>query len=131
MAWYPELKLGAVVLTNSHQSRISIRSPCVMNVLDNIIASNIPLYRQRFISATHATPAYPAEIKGDDLTNDALRNLIKSKALPEDAAALQRRSAYAGTYIISSWGFPGETFEIIEPNGELAWSYHGDVSQFT
>lgn len=129
MAWYPELKLGAVVLTNAHQSQ-SYAFQLNMNVLDNIIGGNIPLFRQRYIKAAHTSPAYPVGIKGDSLTDDALRKLIKSKTLPVDADALQRRSDYAGTYIISSWGFPGETFEIIDANGELAWSYPGNLSQY-
>ncbi len=27
-------------------------------------------------------------------------------------------------------GFPGETFEITDSNGELAWSYQGGMSQY-
>jgi CubicO group peptidase (beta-lactamase class C family) len=130
MSWYPELKLGVVVLSNAHQS-VSYPFNLGLNVLDSIIAGNIPLYRTRYISATHSSPAYPAKIKGDVVSDDALRTLIQSKTLPEDAAALQRRNSYAGTYIISSWGFPSDTFELKDSNGKLAWSYQGGLSQYS
>jgi hypothetical protein len=129
MAWYPELKLGALVLTNAHQSQ-SYAFQLNMNVLDNIIVGNIPLFRQRYVNADHPSPAYPAEIKGNNLSDNELRSLIQSKALPVDAADLQRRSAYAGTYIISGFGFPGETFEITNSNGEMAYSYQGELNQY-
>ena len=129
MAWYPELKLGAVVLSNAHQTESYSFSLC-MDVLDNIIVGNIPLYRQRYVNATFTSPAYPTVTKGDNLTNDALLKLINSKALPGDAAALQRRSGYVGTYITTTWGFPDETFEISATNGDLAWIYHGNLSMY-
>ena len=129
MAWYPELKLGAVVLSNAHQTDSYSFSLC-MNVMDSIIAGNIPLYRQRYVSATSTSPAYPQAPKGNTLMDNVLRNLIASKALPEDAAALQRRSGYVGTYITTTWGFPDETFEISDTNGDLAWIYHGKLSMY-
>ena len=63
MAWYPELKLGALVLTNSHQQDGYSFTLC-QDVLDHIIGGDIPLYRERFISATHVTPAYPPDREG-------------------------------------------------------------------
>ena len=104
MAWYPELKLGAVVLSNSGEHAYSFN--LCLDVLDDIIAGNIPLYRQRYLSATHTSPSYPAEINTGILSNFDLRYLIRSKALPEDAAALQRRGNYAGTYIMLDHGIP-------------------------
>lgn len=130
MAWYPELKLGALVLTNSHQQDGYSFTLC-QDVLDHIIAGDIPLYRERFISATHVTPAYPPDKKGAVLTDNALRDLIKSKALADDAAAQRRRSPYTGTYIVTAWGIPIDTFEIHDANGEIAWTYLGDESLYT
>ena len=45
----------------------------------------------------------------------------------------RRRSKYAGTYILTTWGFPGtgDTFEIHDANGEFAWIYPGDLSEYT
>jgi hypothetical protein len=129
MAWYPELKLGALVLTNAHQSDNYTFDLC-QNVLDRIIASNIPLYRQRYVDARHVTPALLPDRKGKILTDAALQDLIRSKELPADAIAIQRRNAYANTYIISSWGLPGETFEISSADGVLSWVYNGTLSQY-
>jgi hypothetical protein len=126
MVWYPELKLGSVVLTNFPQPD----GYCVHlseDVLDSIIASDIPLYRQRYISATRIDPAYPSDGKGEILSEATLRDLIAGKALPEDAAARQRRSEAVGTYIVTSWGFPIETIEIAEKDGKLTWTYTGDM----
>jgi hypothetical protein len=126
MAWYPELKLGIVVLTNADQKRSYPVHLC-FDVLDAIIGSDIPFYRQQFLNAAHIPPAYPLKIKEDSLSNDALQKLIQNKALPVNAAADSHRSAYAGTYVITAWGFPGETIEIKDSNGELSWTYPGDT----
>jgi hypothetical protein len=126
MVWYPDLKLGSVVLTNYPQPD----GYCVQlseGVLESIMMTDIPLYHQRSISATRVAPAYPPDMKGEVLTSDALRNLIASKALPEDASAKQRRSAAVGTYLTTYWGFPGETIEIGETDGKLTWTYQGGM----
>ncbi|HEX7974698.1 MAG TPA: serine hydrolase domain-containing protein [Anaerolineales bacterium] len=130
MGWYPELKLGVVVLTNSDKTG-SYAFNLALKVLDDIIAGNIPHYRQQYISYKKTSPSHPAQVKMDNLSDEALLNLIRSKALPQDAAALQRRSSYAGTYIITDRGFPGETFEISAPTGELGWSYQGKLSLYS
>jgi hypothetical protein len=58
-----------------------------------------------------------------------LKALIDSKALPRDAAARARASAYAGKYTVS--GAPAVTVEIIEDNGALAYSFEGQASTLT
>jgi CubicO group peptidase (beta-lactamase class C family) len=126
MVWYPDLKLGSVVLINFPQPD-SYVVDLSEGVLESIMMSNIPLYHQRSISATRVAPAYPPDTKGEILTADALRNLIATKALPEDAPARQRRSAAVGTYLTTFWGFPGETIEIGEMDGKLTWSYQGGM----
>ena len=128
MAWYPDLKLGAVVLSNATTPGAYAVSLCE-NVLDSIINSNISLYRQRFESATYPSPAYSPDTKSSILFNPALRNLIESKTLPTDAASLQRRSAYAGKYILSSRCFPSDTFLITFSNDKLAYIHQGGESK--
>jgi hypothetical protein len=130
MAWYPELKLGALVLTNAADQGGYSFNLC-QAVLDSIIAGNIPLYRQRYVSASHAAPAYPADTRGTILTDAALRDLIAARQVPQDAAARMRRAGYTGTYVISSGGFPADdVFEINDSNGQLAWTYDGGEEQF-
>jgi CubicO group peptidase (beta-lactamase class C family) len=128
MAWYPDLKLGAVVLSNTITPGAYAVSLCE-DVLDDIIISNIPLYHQRSIHATQVAPAYPPDTKGSILYNLALRSLIDNKSLPVDAAAQERRSAYAGTYILSGFGFPNDTFDITYSNGKLAYFHQGGESK--
>lgn len=132
MVWYPDLKLGSVVLINYPQPD-SYVVDLSEGVLDSIMMNNIPLYHQRSISATQVSPAYPPDRKAEILTDSALRNLIASKALPEDEAARKRRSAAIGTYLSTYWGFPSETIEIGETGGKLTWTYHGGmmISQST
>lgn len=135
IAWYPELKLGIVVLANAipqdaYPFNLSI------DVLDKIIANNPSLYKERLASTPHVTPAYPLDTNTKVLTDSALRDLIATKALPEDAASEQeaaqkRRSTYAGTYVISDTGFPSDTFVISDLNGLLIWTYDGDEEQFS
>ncbi len=129
MAWYPELKLGALVLTNAVDNSGYSFELC-HNVLDSIIAGSIPLYRQRYVSATHVTPAYPPVTQGTVLTDDALRNLIASKALEQNAEAESVQQGYVGTYVVSNAGFPGDTFTISDMNGNLAWSYSANEEMF-
>jgi CubicO group peptidase (beta-lactamase class C family) len=129
MAWYPELKLGIVVLSNARQTDSYSFNLC-LDVLDSIIASDIPLYRERFVSAAHPTPAYLPDTKGDVLYDNDFRDLIASKALAEGSTAVQNRRAFAGTYITTVWGFPDETIEIHEADGKLTWTYHGGLPQF-
>lgn len=128
MAWYPDLKLGGVVLSNATTPGAYAVSLCE-NVLDSIIKSNISLYHQRFESAARPSPAYPPDTKSSILFNPALRDLIESKTLPMDAAALQRRSAYAGKYILSSRGFPSDLFLITFSNDMLAYVHQGGESK--
>jgi hypothetical protein len=85
MAWYPDLKLGAVVFSNAITPDAYAVSLCE-EVLDSIIHSNIPLYRQRLENAQHPSPAYPTDTQGIILPDPAMRRLIESKSLPADAA---------------------------------------------
>jgi hypothetical protein len=126
MVWYPDLKLGAVVLSNYPQPDSYVVT-LSEGVLESIMMSNIPMYHQRSISATQIAPAYPPDRSGIILTDSSLRDLIASKELSDDAAAQQRRSAAVGTYLTTYWSFPSETIEIGETNGKLTWSYQGGM----
>jgi CubicO group peptidase (beta-lactamase class C family) len=130
MVWYPELKLGSVVLTNA-QPQVSYAYNLSEEVLDSIINDNAGLYAERAANATHATPAYPP-IKNEAILSDGgLKTLIESKALPEDAAALQHRSAYTGKYILPDFGFPSDTVDVSNQYGQLAYTYDGETMTLT
>jgi CubicO group peptidase (beta-lactamase class C family) len=127
MVWYPELKLGSVVLTNSIPEE-SYAYELSEAVLDDIIASSPDVYAQRAESASQVAPAYLPINDKVPLTGDGLRSLINSKALPSDEEALKRRRAYAGQYVISSSGFPGDVVDITDNNGNLIETYQGDAA---
>ncbi len=127
MIWYPELKLGVVVLSNATTQDAYV-AHLTEDVLDSIIDGNASLYAQRAASAVHIEPVYLPSREDTVLSDDNLKALIESKALPDEAAAQSRASAVAGKYILTGFGFPQETLEVIYTNGKLYYSYLGVIS---
>jgi CubicO group peptidase (beta-lactamase class C family) len=123
MIWYPELKLGMVVLANTELSDVFVVR---LNdaVLDDIINKDRTLYAQRAKNEVRAEPAYLPDATGNILYDSALQKLIESKALPEDVATERRRNALAGTYVVVGIN---DTVEISDHNGELTYSYMGNT----
>ena len=128
MVWYPALKLGSVVLSNAHQTD-SYSYKLSEEVLGSIITNHLGEYHEKALMAKIIPPAYPSSQIDTLIPLNRLAGLIASKALPEDAAALKRRSTYTGRYISTVWGFPTETFEIKEFNGKLECSKHDMMSE--
>jgi hypothetical protein len=118
MIWYPELKLGAVVLTNSEHSNQTWQ--IIDEILTSIISTDIPLYHSRASTSPSVLPAYGFIDNGPALLTDrALSELIASKALPTDETARQRRQAYTGKFVMTKWGFPVATIQVQESDGEI------------
>jgi len=119
MVWYPELKLGAVVLTNADNASLNMQ--IVDDVLGSIISANIPLYHSRASTLPSIQPAYGFIQNGAaPLTDTALSNLIASKAMPLDEAGQRRRQTYIGSYMQTRWGFPLIIVQVKDNNGALA-----------
>jgi CubicO group peptidase (beta-lactamase class C family) len=115
MVWYPELKLGAVVLSNRDDASLNMQ--LVDDVLGSIISANIPLYHLRASPLPSVQPAYGFIQNGPALLTDAaLGELIAGKALPVDETARQRHQAYTGKYVKTKWGFPYYMIETRESN---------------
>jgi hypothetical protein len=118
MVWYPELKLGAVVVSNADDVGQTIQ--IVDDVLNSIISADIPLYHSRASPLPSVRPAYSFIQNGPALLTDtALRDLIASKALPLDEADRQRHQAYIGSYVQTRWGVPLIDAQVTENNGAL------------
>jgi len=118
MVWYPELKLGAVLLTNVDDASLNMQ--LVDEVLGSIISANIPLYHSRASPLPSVQPAYGFIQNGSDLLTDtALGDLIAGKALPADETARQRHQAYTGKYVKTKWGFPYYMIQLQESNERL------------
>jgi CubicO group peptidase (beta-lactamase class C family) len=121
MVWYPELKLGAVVLCNA-----DLNDDLVVQLneglLDSIIAGTSDLYTQRAQSGVQVEPAFSPEDDEYVLPDTALQNLIVSKALPEDESTEKRMKSFAGTYIVVDLD---ATVEFITLQGELNYFYQG------
>lgn len=123
MIWYPELKLGMVVLANTVLSDDYVVR-LNQAVLDEIINKQPTLYAQRLESATRVEPAYPPDTNENILSDSALLRLIRSKALSQDATIEQQRNSLAGTYVIVGLGI---TAEIGDHGGDLTYSFLGDT----
>lgn len=119
MIWYPELKLGTVVLANTELSDDFVVR---LNdaVLDDIINKEPLLYDQRAQSAVRLEPAYPPDKKSTILYDDGLQRLINIKALPGGEVTEQRRSDFVGEYLFFA---DGNMLEISDQNGGLAYTY--------
>ena len=121
MVWYPELKLGAVVLCNA-----DLNSDLVVQlnegILDSIITGNPDLYAQRAKSGVQVELTIPPEEDEYVLPDAALQNLIVSKALPEDESTGKRRKSFAGTYMIVD---ADGTAQFMVLQGELNYFYQG------
>jgi CubicO group peptidase (beta-lactamase class C family) len=127
MVWYPELKLGAVVLCN-----VQLSDDFVVQVndavLDSIIDNNPTLYIERARDAVRVDPAYPPDKKENILFDYALQRLIENQAVPEEAANGQRQKSLVGKYFLVG---STEMVELSDYNGKLAFSYFGDTGNLT
>ena len=130
MVWYPDLKLGSVVLTNAEPS-IMYAYNLSEEVLDRIIAKSPEVYTQRAENSSPLRPTYPPIAGENPLTTFQLTNLIASKALPENATAASQRSIYSGKYIIQINGIPNDTVEVSDFEGVLSVTYLGEVAKMT
>jgi CubicO group peptidase (beta-lactamase class C family) len=121
MVWYPELKLGAVVLCNADLNN-DLVVQLNEGILDSIIAGAHDLYAQRAKSGVQVEPAFPPPDDEYVLPDTTLQNLIVSKALPDDESTEKRRKSLAGTYMVVDLD---GTVEFMVLNGELNYFYRG------
>jgi hypothetical protein len=121
MVWYPELKLGAVVLCNADLSN-DLVVQLNEGILDSIIAGAPDLYAQRSKSGVQEEPAFPPQDDEYVLPDTTLQNLIVSKALPDDESTEKRRKPLVGTYMVVDLD---GTVEFMVLNGELNYFYQG------
>jgi CubicO group peptidase (beta-lactamase class C family) len=120
MAWFPELKLGVVVLTNAEHRDLISQLP--EEILMKIVSADLPLYRERGRPFTPTKPALVLLSQPEALSDLALAKLIAGHALPDDPAAIQRRRGYVGAYIFSRWGIPVASAELKDIDGQLSFS---------
>jgi CubicO group peptidase (beta-lactamase class C family) len=121
MVWYPELKLGAVVLCNADLNN-DLVVQLNEGILDSIIAGAHDLYAQRAKNGVQVEPAFLPQDDEYVLPDTTLQNLIVSKALPDDESTEKRRKSLAGTYLVVDLD---GTVEFMVLNGELNYFYQG------
>jgi CubicO group peptidase (beta-lactamase class C family) len=121
MVWYPELKLGAVVLCNADLNN-DLVVQLNEGILDSIIAGAPDLHNQRAKSGVQVEPTYLPDQEGYVLPDTELQNLIISKTLPRDDSTEKRRKSLAGTYMNVELN---STVEMIVLQGELNYFYQG------
>jgi CubicO group peptidase (beta-lactamase class C family) len=130
MVWYPELQLGAVVVSNADNASQNMQ--IVDDVLNSIISANIPLYHSRAGTLPSVEPAYRFIQDGPArLSDSALFDLIAGKALPLDEAGGERRQAYIGSYVQTRWGVPLIDAQVTENNGALTVTFLGQSLSLT
>ncbi len=126
MIWYPDLKLGVVVLSNADVPDAYVVT-LGEGVLDDIIKDNAGLYSQRALNVTHVVPAYLPSQENNVLSDYGLARLVESKALPEDTGVQSRARAAAGKYILTASGFPQGTLDVSDKSSKLVISGMGDT----
>jgi CubicO group peptidase (beta-lactamase class C family) len=117
MVWYPELRLGAVVLTNKVHRRLN--SELADEILDRIIDADPNLYAERARQTPAGRPGPDPSPQGPVLSDAELADLIAACALPADQTGLQRRKGYVGRYVSTCFGLPDQVTEVKESGGEL------------
>jgi CubicO group peptidase (beta-lactamase class C family) len=125
MIWYPELKLGVAMLTNTEHENLYGQLPG--EIIGRIISSHYLLYHEREETASQVKPALGPALQPASISELELVDMIKARALPIDPAAVQRRQAYEGTYIFSRWGIPVTTGQIKVVSGEVSISSQGET----
>jgi CubicO group peptidase (beta-lactamase class C family) len=115
MFWYPELKLGGLLLTNSvtHSIQVSL----LQNLLDEIITTHKDFYQSR-LSTSPVVSIPNGILSGEVMSAAALSRLIENHAM-NDPAAEARWEGYLGSYIITTWGFPTDNFRVHLNNGKI------------
>ena len=116
MVWYPDLKLGAVVLTNSNNNMYATLTD---QILDEMIASQADLYAQRARNATAIQPAYGPASEETALSDYGLQEVIRKQAIQLDEASRKRAANYAGTYVLPIWGVASLEVPVMQTTGEL------------
>lgn len=117
MMFYPELKLGIVLLTNSSVHTIQKSLP--EEILDAIIASQPEAYRQRAAENHPSLPEKsPMFTPGLLLDNQRLA-IIQQHALPVDKTVHQRAQKNAGFYLELIFGIPMDNLTLNATDGQL------------
>jgi CubicO group peptidase (beta-lactamase class C family) len=100
MAWYPELGIGVILLTNS--SGHSLQGTLALEILDAFVLEPDSVYHRRLMSLPDKTPV-PVDASHAGVPGN-LPALINELALPFDTAARERWNGYTGTYRLTVWG---------------------------
>ncbi len=117
MVWYPELKLGAVVLTNKEHRKLC--ADLADEILERIIAAEPERYAGRAAAAPSRQSTLVRSEAETVLSDSALEKLVASHALSADAAARRRWKHYSGEYVWTVWGIPEVTRRITGTDGGL------------
>jgi CubicO group peptidase (beta-lactamase class C family) len=107
LTWYPELKIGVVVLTNSADTPAGYLNPfdLGMEILDGVIVKNPTVYNARMMQLSPPSkPAISDATLQTKMISDVQQGLIavKNKPMPDEA----RLGGYAGTYTATATGVP-------------------------
>jgi CubicO group peptidase (beta-lactamase class C family) len=114
MAWYPDLGLGAVVLTNSSAHDWAARLP--LDIAAAVIDNPDTIYHARLQSASHI----PWQVQRGRYSPVSTTATVMDKALPVTDEARQRWATYEGWYAETAWGIDGNVYHFYLQVG-LPW----------
>ena len=114
--WYPDVGIGAVVLTNSTQH--SLQQDLIFRILDGLVQDGRTLYHSRLSSLPPglAKASIPGDRPGKDLTDGNEKRL----AALATSGGTEAGAGYAGNYRVRVWGRAVSTVRIRFSNGVLA-----------
>lgn len=118
--FYPELKLGIVLLTNTSSHDIQFSLP--QEILDAVIASQPELYQQRASRNHAALPSYESQTAPGVLEDNQHISIIQQHAILLDNAARQRALKNSGFYLQMSFGLPIDNMTLRDDTDHLSSS---------
>jgi hypothetical protein len=100
MFWFPELKIGIAVLTNSTDH--NLQGDLALQIIDDFIHDPGSLYYDRMMALEYKTPVYEGD--GHYRPPAGLPQSIARLALETTEQDRVRWAGYVGTYNASAWG---------------------------
>jgi hypothetical protein len=126
MLWYPELKLGIVILTNSADHKL--QGVLDAQILDDLITDPNTIFHTRDIQLSGSNPAPWETVAGTDSPPAPTADvpaLIRQLALTPTTQDKLRWGQYVGSYHVSVWGQASITLQLYEHNNRLYANVQG------
>jgi CubicO group peptidase (beta-lactamase class C family) len=132
LLWYPELKLGIVLLTNSVDH--NLHAALDGQILDDLITDPDTIFYARYMHVNGTTLAPWEKVRGAFVSPQPtpdVSTLIKGLAPTPTAQDKLRWAQYVGTYGVKVWGQVLLTLQLYEQDSRLYANYLGSTAPLT